>query len=334
MNTALTTILLATDGSGDASLAGQAAADISDKTGARLHVVHVWTDVPPPAYPNMMLDDYSRLAEEEARKLLRRQAWSAQVAGGRVAGHHLREGGPVEEIIFLAEELEADLVVVGRRGVGRVKRLITGSVSEGVVHQASCPVLVVRGGEQAWPPARIVVGDDGSLPAKKAGGLATELGDVFGTEVIFVRAYRNPAEPVGGWSARQRSELDEARLQDLQSLSARAERLETSTHCRPETKLAEGDPALTVLSVAREEQSPRTLLAVGSRGLGAPKRMLLGSVSTRVLRAAGGPVLITPRDSQSGARPVKATWRPTPAGPRRGGSWPQGSKREPPHRSR
>ena len=197
MKASLTTILLATDESSDAALAGQAAADISRKTGAQLHVVHVWTDVPPPSYPALVFDDYSRQAKEEARELLRRQVWNAEVAGGSVAGQHLREGKPAEEIIFLAERLQADLVVVGRRGVGRIKRLITGSVSERVVHRASCPVLVVRGGEQAWPPARIVVGDDGSPAAMKAGGLAMELADAFGTEVIFVRAYRHPAEPVG-----------------------------------------------------------------------------------------------------------------------------------------
>jgi nucleotide-binding universal stress UspA family protein len=167
MKASLTTILLATDESSDAALAGQAAADISRKTGAQLHVVHVWTDVPPPAYPALVFDDYSRQAKEEARELLRRQVWNAEVAGGSVAGQHLREGRPAEEIIFLAERLEADLVVVGRRGVGRIKRLITGSVSEGVVHRASCPVLVVRGGEQAWPPSRIVVGDDGSPAAMR-----------------------------------------------------------------------------------------------------------------------------------------------------------------------
>ena len=255
MNASLTTILLATDGSSDAAVAGQAAADISRKTGAQLHAVHVWTDVPPPAYPALVFDDYSRQAKEEARKLLRRQVWNVQVAGGSVAGHHLREGGPAEEIIFLAERLEADLVVVGRRGVGRIRRLITGSVSEGVVHRASCPVLVVRGGEQAWPPARIVVGDDGSLAAIEAGGLAMELADAFGTEVVFVRAYRHPAEPVGGRSARQRLELDEARLQNLLALDARPERLEAPKRCRPETKLAEGEPAPAVLSVARQKKS-------------------------------------------------------------------------------
>ncbi len=330
MNASLTTILLATDGSGDAALAGQAAADISRKTGAQLHVVHVWTDVPPPAYPALVFDDYSRQARGEARELLRRQVWNAQVAGGSVVGQHLREGGPAEEIIFLAERLEADLLIVGRRGVGRIKRLITGSVSEGVVHRATCPVLVVRGGEQAWPPARIVVGDDGSLAAMKAGGLAMELAGAFGTEVIFVRAYRHPAEPVGGRSARQRLELDEARLQNLLALDARPERLEAPTRCRPETKLAEGEPALAVLSAARQKKGQPTLLAVGSRGLGAPKRMILGSVSTRVLREAEGPVLIVPRGSHS----ITATRRPTSAEPRRGGSETEIAKRVSPHRSR
>jgi nucleotide-binding universal stress UspA family protein len=330
MNASLTTILLATDGSSDAALAGQAAADISRKTGAQLHVVHVWTDVPPPAYPALVFDDYSRQAKEEARELLRRQVWNAEVAGGSVAGHHLREGGPAEEIIFFAERLEAELVVVGRRGGGRIKRLITGSVSEGVVHRASCPVLVVRGGEQAWPPARIVVGDDGSLAAMKAGGLAMELADAFGTEVIFVRAYRHPAEPVGGRSARQRLELDEARLQNLQVLDARPERLEAPARCRPETKLAEGEPALAVLSVARQKKSQPTLLALGSRRLGAPKRMILGSVSTRVLREAEGPVLIAPR----GSRSITATQRSMSAEPRRGGSEAETAKRVSQHRSR
>jgi nucleotide-binding universal stress UspA family protein len=330
MNASLKTILLATDGSHDAALAGQAAADISRKTGAQLHVVHVWTDVPPPAYPALVFDDYSRQAREEARELLRRQVWNAQVAGGGVVGHHLREGRPAEEIIFLAERLEADLVVVGRRGLGRVKRLITGSVSEGVVHRATCPVLVLRGGEQAWPPARIVVGDDGSPPAKEAGGLAMELADAFETEVVFVRAHRAPAEPVGGRSARQRLEVDEARLRNLLALDARPERLEAPTRCRPETKLAEGEPAPAVLSVARQKKDQPTLLAVGSRGLGAPKRLILGSVSTRVLREAEGPVLITPR----GSRPITGTRRPTSAEPRRGGSEPEKARRVSPHRSR
>src|SRR3712207_6809250 len=155
MTNSVTRILLATDGSEEATLAGRAAADLSNKTAAGLNLGHVWTDVLPLAYPSVSLENYSRLAKEEAGRLLRRQAWNARITGGRVAGQHLREGQPAEEIIALAEELEVDLVVVGSRRMGRMKRLIVGSVSEGVVHRASCPVLVVCPG--TWPVGRVVV---------------------------------------------------------------------------------------------------------------------------------------------------------------------------------
>lgn len=190
MTASLTRILLATDGSEDATLAGRAAADISNKTAAELHVVHVWTDVPPPAHQGLAFDKYSRSAKEEATRLLRRQAWNARVAGGRVLGEHLCEGRPAEQIIALAEELDADLVVVGSRRAGRVKRLITGSISERVVHRASCPVLVVCGG--TWPAGRVVVADDGSGPAKRAGDLAAEIANLSGAEIVVVRAYEHP----------------------------------------------------------------------------------------------------------------------------------------------
>ena len=207
---------------------------------------------------------------------------------------HLREGEPAEEIVAVAEELNTDLVIVGNRGAGRVTRLITGSVSEGVVHRASCPVLVVRGGEGAWPIKRAVVGDDGSCSAQKAGKLAAQIADLLGAEVVLVRAYENPPAPVGGWSAEGRRELDEARLRNLQELERRAERLDLNTQDRPETRLAESKATPAIVSVAEERGEERTLLAVGSRGLGAPRRTLFGSVSTKVLRAVDGPVLVVP----------------------------------------
>jgi len=299
MTTSLTRILLATDGSEEAALAGSAAADLSNKTAAELHVVHVWTDVPPPAYPSLSLDNYSHLARDDAMRLLRRQAWNARITGGKVAGQHLREGLPAEETIALAEELDADLVVVGSRRVGRVKRLTTGSVSEGVVHRASCPVLVVCGGEGAWPVGRVVVGDDGSEPARRAGDLAAEIANVSGAEVLVVRAYEHPPEPVGGWSAQDRRELDEVLWQNRRDLKKRAEQLEEIVRCRPKTRLVKAKAASAMNLVAEEKEGGQTLLAVGTRGLSAPKRALLGSVSTETLRAADGPVLIAPSETPS-----------------------------------
>ena len=302
MATSLTRILLATDGSENAVLARRAAADISNKTAAELPLAHVWAGVPPPAYPDMVFDDHFRSAKEGVRQLLRTQAWNARVAGARVAGEHLREGRPAEEITVLAEKLEADLVVVGSRRVGRLKRLVAGSVSEGVVHRASCPVLVVCGGKGAWPAGRVVVADDGTKPARRAGELAAEIAHLSGAEVVVVRAYEHPPEPVGGWSAQDRRELDEALSRTRRDLKRRAEQLEEIAQCRPKTRLIKSKASSAMDLVAEESEGRRTLFAVGRRGLGASKRALLGSVSTRTLRAADGCVLIVPQETASARR--------------------------------
>ncbi|MCA3749011.1 MAG: universal stress protein [Rubrobacter sp.] len=64
----------------------------------------------------------------------------------------------------------------------------------------------------------------------------------------------------------------------------------------PEARLVEGDPAEEILRAASGDGSGRgSLVAVGSRGLGVLDRLLLGSVSTKVLRAAEGPVLLCPQ---------------------------------------
>ena len=127
-------VLAATDGSEDAALAARAATDLSGGAGSELHVVHAWRE---PAFRSSLRDEARRLLEEEAQRI--------RDGGGTVAGTHLREGHPAEEIAGLAGELGADLVVVGGRGLGTIKRLVVGSVSEGVVNLAPCPVLVVRG---------------------------------------------------------------------------------------------------------------------------------------------------------------------------------------------
>ena len=157
-----TMTLLATDGSEDAGRAALAAADLSKRTGSELHLVHVLPQYPQYAYPGVTPQVYSHVLEEtlrEARDLLDEQPKRIEDGGGRVAQTHTRRGSAADEILDLTEELEAGLIVVGSRGLGPVKHLILGSVSEGVVHGgASCPVLVMRGGPDSWPPRRVVVG--------------------------------------------------------------------------------------------------------------------------------------------------------------------------------
>ncbi|HJQ27780.1 MAG TPA: universal stress protein, partial [Rubrobacter sp.] len=175
------------------------------------------------------------------------------------------------------------------RGLGPVGRIFVGSVSEGVVHHANCPVLVARG---AWPPERVVSGDDGSESSGLAAEMAAGIGGLFGAEEVLVRAHRNPPEPIGGWSAEGRRRLDEARSREEENLNERADVLGRTMGPRPEPRVVDADATLAMLLIAEEKDERKTLLAVGSRGLGSTGRARLGSVSTNVLRAARGPVLI------------------------------------------
>ena len=147
MSTFPTRILLATDGSEEAELAVLRAVELAEATDSELHVVHVGV-VPTflKSYPGTL--GYERTLyeqiEEESRELLRKESWRVKVAGGTVAGAHLRMGAVALEIVALAEELQADLIVMGSRGLGAVRRALMGSVSDSVVRHAHCPVLVVR----------------------------------------------------------------------------------------------------------------------------------------------------------------------------------------------
>jgi nucleotide-binding universal stress UspA family protein len=140
-------ILLATDGSVQAEQATQAAIELADATGSGLHLVHVGV-VPnclgngpgTIGYDGMLYEQIER----EAREVLRKLTWRTKVAGGTVVATHLRLGGVAEEIIDLAEEIGAGMIVMGSRGRGRLRRFLLGSVSGTVVRRAPCSVLVVR----------------------------------------------------------------------------------------------------------------------------------------------------------------------------------------------
>src|SRR5215203_3615687 len=147
-------ILLATDGLESSALATRAAVDLAKGGGAELHVVHVWHTVPSPHYDRVIRSGL----EDAGRERLEAQVRRIEEEGGTVAGAHLREGRTVEAIIEQAEEIGAGLIVVGSRGMGRLGRMVMGSVSTGLAYRSPCPVLIVREGEEAWPPERVLVG--------------------------------------------------------------------------------------------------------------------------------------------------------------------------------
>lgn len=151
-------ILLATDGSPSAVEATREAIELARSLGAPLiaaAVEHVTT----PAYGYYgYAEVYSELRKSEHEHVytvLDEVAAQAAAAGVPCRTFPL-EGPIVDEICKLAREREAAMIVIGAHGWGAIRRLVFGSVSLGVLHEAPCPVLVARAepGEATWVDER------------------------------------------------------------------------------------------------------------------------------------------------------------------------------------
>jgi nucleotide-binding universal stress UspA family protein len=138
-----TKILLATDGSREAELARATAIDLANTTNSELHVVTV-----APGYPSYDVRNPAVVEglRERAEDILNEQSAKIEQEGGKVAEKHLRiaERYRAQQIVKVAEDIAAGLIVMGCRGLGGVRRALMGSVSDSVVRHAHCPVLVVR----------------------------------------------------------------------------------------------------------------------------------------------------------------------------------------------
>lgn len=123
-------ILLATDGSANSERATEVAAEVAIRSALPISVVCVSSH---PREDKAIATAYV----ERALALLR--------AAGASANGQTRDGRPHEAILAVGSEVEADLIVLGRRGTGGVERLLLGSTSERVAGLADCPVMIVPG---------------------------------------------------------------------------------------------------------------------------------------------------------------------------------------------
>ena len=143
-------ILLATDASKDAEKAALMASDIANATGSELHVLHVANTKDFHVAPGAEQSFSPRTVplgevREKSEKTLDEAVKQVEEAGGTIAQAHLRMGDPDDEILrFCDEQGGFGLIVMGSRGLTRIKRVVMGSVSESVVRHAHCPVLVAR----------------------------------------------------------------------------------------------------------------------------------------------------------------------------------------------
>jgi nucleotide-binding universal stress UspA family protein len=141
-------IVVGTDGSDTAKVAVQQAADLARKVGARLDLVSAYEPVPASRLREERQEAPADIAHtvtpsEDVEALLSETAAEVQKDGIEVATY-ARQGDPADAILDVAEEQNADLIIVGNKGMTGAKRFLLGSVPNKVSHHAPCSVLIVR----------------------------------------------------------------------------------------------------------------------------------------------------------------------------------------------
>lgn len=278
MTTDLSPIVVGYDGSPDADLALAWAANTATLTPHRLQVVIVGTHMDPVVghfreHDERLVDEWHQRAFGSLEK--------TEVASWDVAV--LR--GPTVPVL-LSAAASAELLVVGSRGHGLLLGSLSGSVSQHVARNATCPVAVVRPLRQAGA-RQIVVGVDGSDSARTALRFACARATDTGESVVAVHAHRAwpsahhhtpPFHPSAGDEERSDRLLTEA----TEAVREDFDDVDLTTLSVP------GPPDRLLL----DRSTVSSLVVVGSRGRDAFAEMLLGSVAQEVLHRSECPVVV------------------------------------------
>ncbi|GAA3337474.1 universal stress protein [Amorphoplanes nipponensis] len=279
MTTAPVRLILGYDGSPQSTAAIDAGAALFP--GAHAWVAHLWT--PPFASEPLRrrlwtgtrhLDEFvaavEREGEREAERLAAGGVTLARAAGWTAEPLVRRTyGGEGLQFGQLAAELDADLLLLGSRGLGGTRALL-GSVSDLVVHHTPCPALIVAhpllaAESAALAAGPVLVGWDGSPGAARAADTASRL---FPEREIVLTAVDQPAPDAG-------RELDVVHVGSRREGSASAVAEALSGYARTRAAAA---------------------IVVGSRGRSVVREILLGSVAMATLHHAHRPVLVVPSD--------------------------------------
>lgn len=277
-------VVVGVDGSEQGWSALAWAADEASLRGALLRVLHACEA---PSEDPRKASTVSPSVAEQAEGII-------DAARSRVAAHHpslevrVDATGDRAPYALIEASCSADLLVVGARGLGGLRSLVLGSVSQRCIRYAHCPVVVVRSEvtEASGTPAdrTIVVGTDGSLGSTRALRWALREGRSRGTSVRAVFAWQYPPVhsmvmgPMNGNPVGAREIIDATR-----ALAAR---------CEPDVPLVAVDSVGATVPVLLEASGGADLLVVGSRGHGALHDALVGSVAHECMMGAPCPVVV------------------------------------------
>lgn len=276
-------VVVGVDDSDTSLVAVDAAATEAALRRRPLHIVHA-DPFAPPSDPGA-----GPLPEEPGR-------WVNRAMERALAAHPaLRVTGQVARSFpkpaLIRASRDAELVVIGDRGLGALERALLETVAGGLVRDAACPVLVARG--QSTPDGPIVVGVDGSPDSQAAVAFAFAEADLRGCRLTLVHAWSRPGPRPPGSTL----PLDF----DAASVQAGAERLTSEASvglCEkyPDVRTRRWVPHEHPSQALTEAGDKACLLVVGVHGRTVPQLSEPGSVSRHLVHHAPCPVVVVPTD--------------------------------------
>lgn len=242
-----------------------------------------------PVYPKVVAGYEENERGEDARALAERVVARD---GGDLEVVQVEKGSPADTFQALAERGDADLVVLGSTHRAAIGAVAPGSVAERLLHGARCRLLIAPKGWAAADHSRdrlrvAGVGYNGTLESQAALEEAAKLAGKFGGTMRVIGVV-TPV-PVAGAAAAAQAGTD-ADVDFESQLRAAVAALDPELRALPVVE--RGDPVETLFEAVEKGLD---LLVLGSRGFGPVMRLLLGSVSSRVIRGATCPVLVVPR---------------------------------------
>lgn len=232
--------------------------------------------------------------EEKASELLSRPSGSLAASGLKVETL-VRRGSPADEIVKACRNIQADLVVVGFKGMSDAPEFLLGGVAQKVIKYAPCSVLVVK--RETKAVNRVLVPLDGS---KYSGGVVRFLLGMplpHHAEVLLMTVVQSFAAALVRTYTLDRerdqqiiAELQKAEEEAAERLMMAAESEFHKARYRVLTTVTRGDPSREILREAARRDVD--LIALGAKGLTGVRSFLLGSVAQRVARYARSTALV------------------------------------------
>jgi len=196
---------------------------------------------------------------------------------------------PHTVIVDEAEKIKADAIVMGRRGRTGLKRVIMGSVTARVIGHATRNVLVVP--RAARIDCRgILIATDGSRCAEAASRQAVAIAKSCGAPLTVVSVLHDEAMPSDFLTLKQRESISKKALSDAEKCVQDVKDLAGKEGVKAEGLIMTGSPSEAVIKAAEDKKAD--LIVMGSHGRTGIERLLMGSVTERVVNLASKAVLI------------------------------------------